>query len=328
MASNKLTFADTPTNDKIVVREYLASDFKDILHAKYPFSTAEFGSFYKNWKSKLLDTLEQLETKRLVAYCPDKKQTVGIVTLKEINTNLWGAGGVYVSPEYRRHGISLRLYKASFAYLQQRGVKKVVVAVEVNNIPSIKGIERTWDGFLSQKYYECHGSISRVRNENQRGVFTRDFCSHDRHTLFEIYEECTCEDWRTFLETDKSNFLERIIPGHSFHGGLLKFLLKNRIWIAEGHDGTIKGYGVTPAYILPISRNIAVLYFFMFTQLTTQEAVAIFKNLSNVLFLNGFKGVSVFSINRNEKLLRNFSNALRTNFGFRISQNLVGIKTL
>jgi len=328
LASKKSTFADIHVKDKIVVREYIATDFKDILDAKYPFSTAAFGSLYKDWKSKLLDTLEQLETKRLVAYCPDKKQTVGIVTLREINNNIWGPLGMYVSPEYRRRGISLHLYQASFAYLQKRGVKKVVAAVDVDNIPSIKGIEKTWDGFLSQKYYECYGSISKIRDENQEGVFTRDFCSHDRNILFEMYKECTCEDWRTFLEINKSNFLERIIPGHSFRGGLLKLFTKNRIWIAEGHDGTTKGYGVTPTPTFPIGGDIAVLYLFMSTQLTTQEALTVFKNLSNVLFLKGFRDLDVFSINRNEKLLRDFSNALRTTFGFRTSQYLVCIKTV
>ena len=329
MASKKLTSADDiPTKDKIVVREYLASDFKDILNARYPFSTAKFGSLYKDRKSKLLDTLRRLETKRLVAYCPDKNQTVGIVTLEEINTNLWGVWGIYVSPKYRRRGISLRLYRASFAYLRKRGIKRVVSTVEVNNIPSIKGIKKTWDGFLSQKCYECHGSISKIRNENRSEVFTRDFRSPDRNTLFKIYKECTCEDWRTFLEINKSNFLERIIPGHSFYAGLFKLLLKNRIWIVEEHDGTIKGYGVTPAYILPIGRNIAVLYVFMPLQLTTQEAVVVLKKLSNALFLKGFRHLSVFSINRNEELLRDFSNVLRTNFGFRTSQKLVCIKTL
>lgn len=332
MALKKPTFArtsnDIPTKDKIIVREYVASDYEDILNAKYPFSTAKFGSLYKDLKSKLFDTLGQLETKRLVAYCPEKNQTVGIVTLKEINANLWGASGIYVSPKYRRRGISLRLWRTSFTYLRKKRIRKVVAAVETKNIPSMKGIEKTWDKFLSQKYYEYHGSILKVRNENRSGVFTRDFRSPDRSTLFEIYEECTCEDWRNFLEISKSNFLERIIPGHSFYAGLFKLLLKNRIWIVEGHDGAIKGYGVTPAYKLPIGRNIAVLYLFVPSQLTTQEAVAVFKNLSNVLVLKGFRQVSVFSVNRNEEMLRDFSNVLRTNFRFRTSQNMVCIKTL
>jgi len=60
---------DIPAKDRIVVREYVARDYEDILNAKYPFGTAKFGSLYKDWKSKLFDTLEQLETKRLVAYC-------------------------------------------------------------------------------------------------------------------------------------------------------------------------------------------------------------------------------------------------------------------
>lgn len=312
---------------KIVASKMRATDVKDILSAGYPFSTAEFGSVYKDWKSKMCGTLEQLETRRLVAYCQDEKKSVGIVTLKEINTNLWGIRKTFVSPSHRRRGISHLLYRASFSYLRRKGVKKAVGDVEVNNIASIKGIRKTWDRFLSQEYYKCCGDISHVPQENRKGISIRKFRSSDRNALFHIYTECACEDWRSFLEIDKSNFLERFIE-HSFRRGLLKLLFKKRILIAEEHEGTLKGYAIIFNTRLPIRGNTPTLYFFISPQLSLQEVMEVFKELSRVLFLEGFRDLHVISINRNEKLMCNLLDMLSTNLGFKTSRYLTCTKTL
>lgn len=316
--------------DSTVVREYHASDFKDIMSAKYPFDITEFGSTYKDLKSKLFDALERSETRRLVLYRLKEKKAVGIVTLKKINTNLWGIGDIFVSPPYRRRGLSVRLYRASFSYLRQRGVKKAFVSVNVNNIPSRKSIKKIWDDFLPQKYYQCHGVISGSLKENRSEILIRHYRPIDKEALYQIYVQCVCENWRTFLEIDRSNFLgsQRIIPGVSFWSGLLKFLSGKQILIAERRNGNIEGYAVTRRYILPIAGIPARLYLFLSPKLSQEEAMVLFKKFANFFLLKGFREFYLFSINRNEKVLSDFSCALSENFGLRISQYLVCGKAL
>ena len=316
--------------DSIVIREYHASDFKDIMNAKYPFGVTEFGSTYKYLKSKLFDALQRSETRRLVLYRPKEKKAVGIVTLKKINTNLWGIWDIFVSPSYRGHGLSVHLYRASFSYLRQRGVKKAFGSVNVNNIPSRKSIEKIWDDFLPQKYYKFHGVISGSLKENRSEILIRHYSPIDKEALYQIYVQCVCEKWRTFLEIDRSNFLgsQRIIPGVSFWSGLLKFLSRKQVLIAERGKGNIEGYAVTRRYITPIARDPARLYLFLSPKLSPEETIVIFKKLANFFLLKGFREFELFSMNRNEKLLTDFSTMLSQNFGLRIFQYLVSIMTL
>ena len=123
---------------------------------------------------------------------------------------------------------------------------------------------------------------------------------------------------------------QRTIPGISFWNGPLKFLSRNRILIAEGRNGNIKGYAVTRRHILPSPPigNIAKLYLFLSAKLSPQEAIAIFKKFANYFLLKGFREFDIFSMNINEKLLTDFSTMLGKNFGLRIFQYLVCIKTL
>jgi len=314
--------------DDLVVREYQTSDLKDIVSAGYPFGVAEFSIFYRDVKYRLFNTLGQLETRRLVLYSKRNRETVGVVTLKKITAALWGIWGIFISPSYRGHGLSIPFYRAAFSYLKNKGVKKAVGAVEVNNLPSRKTVEQTWDRFLSQKYFEYHGVLSRVPNKSEDRLQIKPYHSSDRDTLYELFVKCVHSDWRSFLEIDKSNFLQRIIPGASFPSGALKLLSKNQVLIAEGSNGEAKGYVVIPSHRFRTSRFAVSAYFFVSPELLPHQTMVFFEKFSGFLFIKGFRKYSLFSLNVNEKLLEDFSEMLRANFGSKVFQNMVCVKTL
>lgn len=309
----------------IIVKDYRTKDYRDIIRAGYPFSTTRWGRLF-DIKLKILDAMQQMKRKFFVAYIPQSKKSVGIVTLTEINSDLWGIWDIFVSPAYRRRGISSLLYQSSFDYLRKKCIRKAVGSVETTNIASIRGIEKMWDGFLPQKFYEYHGNIPRIQREKQNGTIIRCFHSSDRDSLFDIYKQCACEDWISFLEIDKQNFLDRFIQ-YPFYRGLLKVLFKKQVLVAE-ENGSIRGYAIIPIGRLRLWRNTAKLYFFLSPQLPPKEGVLIINKILNLVRSMKFKNIYMFSINKNEKLLSKISSALRTKFDLKTTQNLVSIKKL
>jgi len=309
-----------------VIREYRLSDFKDLVQAGFPFSTAEWGSIYKDLRLKAMNFLEQTEHKKFVAYSLEDKKAVGVITIKKITRSLWGIWNIFVSPYHRRRGISLALYQKSFDYLRKRGVEKAVGSVEVTNIPSIKSIKRVWDGFLSQKFYECQGNVRHNQRNSQKAA-ARKTGSFDQDALFEIYRQCAGRDWYTFLEIDKTNFLQRFIE-HKYYRGPLRFLLERQTLAFESECGALNGYAIAPTRKWPLRGPSERVYFFMSPQLTPDEAVDLINEMFGLKSRGNFTKVSMFTLNTNEKLLLETSRMLRADFNFKVLQHMVPIKKL
>lgn len=296
----------------------------DIVRTEYPFSNIRWGPFFDlQWKA--LDLMEQLKTKFLVAYSTRDKKAVGIVTLREINSNLWGIWDIYVSPDYRRRGISHLLYQASFSYLRQRAVRKAVGSVETINIASVKGIEKMWDKFLPQSFYEYQGTLSDVQTPKDKSLSIRGFHPSERDDLFRIYKQCAHREWYSFLEIEYDNFLERFIR-YPCHKGLLSLFVSKQILVAQ-KNGTKVGYCVLSAWKRRLRGDKVQLYFFISPQLSIDEATSLIDMVFNFVFQRGLRKVYAYTINTNEKLLSGISNMLHSILKLRVSENLVPIKS-
>lgn len=311
-------------HQNIMVRDYKTKDYRDIVEAGYPFSTTMFGMSFE-LKRKILDIAEQLERNFLVAYSLDKKKAVGLVTLKEINGNLWGIWDIFVSPTHRGRRISSLLYQASFDYLRKRGVRKAVGSVRTANMASIRSIERNWDRFLSQgfHFYKYSGKALDIQNTWRKGIVLRDFNLSDRNSLFEIYKQCANEDWLSFLEIDSNNFLDRFIQ-YPCYTGLLRLLIRKEILIAEKQSWTM-GYVIVSVPRLPIYKNTVRLYLFMSSKLSTREAIALIIEISNLMLSRKLSNIYMYSIGTNDQKLLQIANELRIKFGFTVSKNLVAV---
>jgi len=309
----------------IIVRNYKTEDYGDLIQAGYHFSTTLLGISFK-LKKKILETLEQLELRLLVAYSLDEKKAVGLVTLKEINRNLWGIWDIFVSPTHRGRRISSLLYQASYDFLRKRGVRKAVGSVEIANMASIRSIERNWDGFLSQRFYKYSGKTPNIRNILQKGLAIRHFSSSDGSSLFKIYKQCTGKDWRSFLEVNTDNFLDRFIQ-YPCYTGLLKLLVRKEMLIAE-KKGLTMGYVLVCAPRPSLRKTPVRLYFFLSNKLSTIEAIAFTSEILKLMLRRGFSNVHLYSINIDEPRSREIVNELSAKFGFTVSQNLVTVKKL
>ncbi|MDH7606643.1 MAG: GNAT family N-acetyltransferase [Candidatus Bathyarchaeota archaeon] len=315
----------------VSIREYRKSDLNDLISTGYPFNDAlELASIYRTLKSKILDVLQKSETRRLVLYDRKSKKAIGTVKLRKVNDNLWGIWRIYVAPSYRGHNLSVLLYRAAFSYLKERGVKKAFGSVDINNIPSIKTIEKIWDGYLPQKYYKFHGLMLHVLKSLKSKITIRSASHKEKNSLFQIYVQCVSEKWVDFLEIDESNFLgfQRIFPGVPFLEGMLKFITPVRTLVAENPNGQIMGYAVTIRnLIVPISKNTVSLYLFLSPTLSSDDAIEIVGRIAKSLQHEGFTRFEIFSVNKNEKLLDEISLKLK-NYDLGTIKSLVCIKTL
>ena len=311
----------------IIIKDYETRDYKDLIHTGYPFTTSDWGSAYKDLKLKILNITEKSETKRLVAFSLNDKKAVGIVVLTKVTNSLWILWHIFVSPNYRRCGISLLLHEASFDYLRKRGVKKAVAQPDITNIPVMKGFEKMWDGFLSQTIYQYCGNIRRIPNKSQKEIVARRFRTSDQDAMFTIYKQCTHEDWRSFLGINESNFLNMFV-GYITYRGPYGILFERQTLVFEGEDGTIKGYAIGSIPRWPLRRQTAKFYLFISPQLLPDDAISIIDKMLRAQFPKSIKKVTVSSINRNEKLLLETSKMLCADFNFKVFQYMVPIKKL
>lgn len=251
--------------DDLLIREYSEHDYNDIINSGYPFDQYLKVDLYhrikmflsrkgikKYFLKKFFLNQEQIE---LVAYSLKGKKTIGIVTLRKINNNLWEIGPIFVSPSYRRKGIATLLRNESFKFLRKRNVKKVVASVSSNNVASVKGIEKNYQGFFSKKLYECAGRPLNLHVKLNK-IAVRKFHRGDEKDLFEIFKRCVDEQWYRFLGITEDNFLDRIAGSaycEPFGEGLLpRLFIRKDILIAE-YEGRTQGYIVSLMVRFPFS---------------------------------------------------------------------------
>jgi RimJ/RimL family protein N-acetyltransferase len=285
----------------IIIKDYSPSDYQDIVYAGYPFNLADLKSWHgwKGWVLRIIYFFARLDRKVFVAYSTDDRKTVGIVTLTKINDRIWGLWNIFVSPSHRRQGISTQLYQKCFQYLRNKKVKKAVGSVEIDNIGSIKGLEKTWDRFLSQKFYYYSGTAASVPCAKTDGIIIRNFHPRDREILFQIFNRCTSQDWKTSLEITKENFLDRFI-GKTYGKGLSKLLTEKRIFIAE-ENGKIVGYTIVARRcFVQKSSNAATLFLFFDPQLSYEVTLSSISKIVSTLIVKGTKTLSVYSLAHDE----------------------------
>lgn len=308
------------------MREYKTRDAKDLLEKEYPFDdTNEWGSWYKDFKLKIISFFEGRPRKRFVAYSMKEKKAIGTVKIDKITKNLWHSGGWFVSTSHRRKGIATLLIKTAYDYQKRIGVTKVVANVEVANFSSIRTAVKNGGRFIPQSYYQCDGEISNKsvffeikRKDEIKFVNIRH---HDLDKLYNIFRKCTCEEWPNFLEIDKDNFLERFF-GYTRMSGPFKLWIKNRIVVIE-EKGDILGYFY---YTLPVRRRKRVrVHLFL---LSFKRTINLIGKLINLLKNDGYEKVSLVFTHKNRAFMEEIANILQNHFQFKKKKFLISTRFL
>ena len=169
---------------------------------------------------------------------------MGVITLRKITESLWGIWHIFVSPSSRGKRIASLLYQESFRLLKSRRVSKAVGMVFLDNVPSMKSVQRDWQGFLSARIFACETQIAEVKLPSDIRVRKPHV---EKEKLFEVYKNCVGEQWCRILEVDEDNFLDRIYgPGYFepvSKNLLTRFLMRNDVIVTE-HKGEIEGYAI------------------------------------------------------------------------------------
>jgi len=243
--------------DDIIIRRYVDKDNADIIEAGYPFDSYLTPSLYgrlrnfinrKEIKKIVLKTLLlNQEEIILVAYSKKDRKAVGVITLRKITDNLWGIWDIFVSPSSRGKGIASLLYRESFKLLKERKIKKVVGMVFLDNVASIKSIQRNWQEYLSTRIFVCEKKSQMDKDKLPNKIKIRKLHGEKRN-LFETFRNCVGEQWCRVLEIDKNNFLDRVFGPAYFEpinkNFLTRSMMKNDVLIAE-YKGKIEGYAIS-----------------------------------------------------------------------------------
>lgn len=243
----------------MIVRKYNPRDFKDLVDSGYVFGLHSFESGeLRDLKIKALKALGEIIEEHLVALPIDQKKAVGFVTLRKITDTLFGVWNTFVHPDFRGRGISSLLYQSAFEHLAEKGLKKAVSSVAVSNIASVKGIKKTWDGFLSQRfYYIPNVDIELTGLPHYQSKLSKVPFSHLRKrmhdVLFATYKNCVNEDWYTFLEINRDNFLERFIDYPRYSQGILSMMFDKYVLFDESK---CEGYVVIISYKIVESAEV------------------------------------------------------------------------
>ena len=243
--------------DDIIIRRYIDKDYTDIIEAGYPFDSYLRPNLYnriqnlsnrKEIKKIVLKTLLlNQEEIILVAYSKKDRKAVGVITLRKITDNVWGIWDIFVSPLSRGKRIASLLYQESFELLKERKIKKVVGMVFLDNVASIKSIQRNWQGFLSTRIFVCEKKSQMDEDKLPNKIRIRK-PHEEKRNLFETFRNCVGEQWCRVLEIGKNNFLDRVFGPAYFEPISKNFLtrptMKNDVLIAE-YKGKIEGYAIS-----------------------------------------------------------------------------------
>ena len=256
-----------------VIRQYSRDDYSDLMESGYPFGSylrPDLESWVKNiffnrkeiGKFALKTFFLNQEDATLVAYSSKEDKTVGVITLRKITDNLWGVWDIFVSPKYRGRRIASSLYQASFEFLKRKKVKKATGAVSVNNIASVKSIDRNWQGSFSTRIFKCSGKLP-INESHHAKTEVRKLRHGDEKNLFDIFERCVGKKWCEFFEITKENYLDRIF-GSAYiepvgRNALARLTTKKDVFVAE-HESEFCGYAISRE-IQPLHLQYALLQF-------------------------------------------------------------------
>lgn len=311
-------------SEQLVVRDYRAGDAKDLLENGYPFDDVnEFGSWYKDTKLSIVSFLEGRRRKRFVVYSLKEKKVVGTNKIDSITKNLWHGGAIFVIPSHRRLGLTELLVNNLDNYQRSIGATKRVGNIELTNFPSISMAAKRGFKFLPQSYYQCDGTflenIGVDEQERNEKITLADSHRSDKDTLYGIYQRCTCDEWRDFLEIDESSFLERFF-GYTRALGLLKLWVRNRVMTIR-EDGEVIGYFHHTSRLLPIRKRKHIrthLYL-----LPTKWTRGILKKVLDLLRKEGYEEVSFVFTNTNRVFMEETASILQKDFQFKKRKFLI-----
>jgi predicted acetyltransferase len=278
----------------IIIRKYKSSDYRDIVNSGYPFDAKSLGTI-GHLKTKLQNILGLIKEDNLVAFDRNKEMVVGIVTLRRITNTLWHMWDIFVHPDLRGRGIASLIYRSSFQYCAERGGRKAVESVAVDNVASIKSITKTWDDFLSQRFYKVPNVDTKLTNLPYQLKISRVSISHlrkdERDALFATYKNCVNEDLLSFLEINRDNFLERFIDFHPYSGPRARLLsiISNK-YILFDKDKCAEGYAVT---IGSKMRRSAILYLYISKGSSDKTVILLLLKAIQELRLKGIKAYMV-----------------------------------
>jgi len=326
----------TMKEDSLIVRKYFVKDYTDILESGYPFTSYLRPNFFTKIKNLFnKKEIEKIIVKTfllnreeiiLVACSKVERKAVGVITLRKITENLWGIWDIFVSPLWRGRRIASLLYQKSYELLTERKVQKAVGTVSVHNVASVKSIERNWQGFLKKRIFSCVINTPMIEGElvHTRAIKIRKLKRGEEKNLFEIYRECTGEEWCNFLEINQNNFLDRFF-GLAYFEPIRKnlftrLMIKNRVLVAE-RKGEIRGYGIYRTTRFFLDHSYLHLYI---------PGSKDFDNICSSLLINALDQSKQDGKNQLKLIYVGNSEIKKplANFGFEIKESLVPYKYL
>ena len=250
----------------IVITSYKKEYYADLVDSGYysltPFHTYLAPDFYYKVRNLLnIDEIKKfvnrhffLNNKQItrVAYSKQDQKAVGSITSRKITERLWGIWSFFVSPEYRGRRIGITLGRENFRLLKEMNVERTIAMIAKTNVPSLKahkstGLQLSDYGYLRSRIFRCE-RIGPIPEPDFEKTKVRKLHQGEKKQLFEIFELCVGKQWRSYLEIDQENYLDRIYgPGFWEECGLLSRLaMKKNILVAES-GGKLQGYAISHA---------------------------------------------------------------------------------
>jgi GNAT superfamily N-acetyltransferase len=309
----------------IILRDYRSGDIKDLTAAGFRTNSTKF-RFMFNFRYKVLDGIDKLESRFFTAYDTSEQKAVGIIILREITDELWGLWDIFVSPSHRGRRIATMLYDVSYDFVRKNNIKKAVGSVEEKNAVSIKSIDRSsWDGYISQKFYEFTGRISSIEKPKSDQYSVRLYNENDNSTLYKLYKSIAEKDWYTFLDIDQNSFLERFVE-YPYYKGSLRRLFKKQILVIE-KSNKIRGYALVFTHRVPFVSYKERIYLFISPKFTGDSACNLTRDFLNYLKMHGIQYLTIRSINTNAELLDSISKMMEKDYQFYCTTKLIPKKT-
>ncbi|WP_299837369.1 GNAT family N-acetyltransferase [uncultured Tenacibaculum sp.] len=129
--------------------ELLALGYASGIHSRFrndsQFVNGEFKKLYKKW----IDVSINRPTENEILVFENKNKLTGLVTYDINNINISKIGLVAVSQEARGLGIATKLLNKTMIRLYEKGIKRVEVATQNNNLPAVSLYEKC--GFTKKK---------------------------------------------------------------------------------------------------------------------------------------------------------------------------------
>ncbi len=114
---------------------------RNINKRKIRLAILKLDSLLKNDEIALIKSDESLEGKYSI-YKVDDSENIGSIIYSEEDRDQIGSIGYYIREKYRGHKYAYKSLKLLTSYLKENSIEKVTIVTTIDNIPSIKTMER------------------------------------------------------------------------------------------------------------------------------------------------------------------------------------------